>query len=347
MKCNESKQLIPLHLDGELPNAQDELFTDHLACCESCARELMFLKRLSGSLHEIGRDEIQAPPGLSVAVMGRLKQERRSAITWFPAAWRKAVAAAAAILLLAGGSAGVAAGLKMAGNGNMIVYETPTVKDPGGGVAASPDNSPLGDTTQLGNPAGEDPSKIAQNNGSDPSNNTDNGTDGISPEDGLDGKVSAAGAISSKVTPVLMSTGMKITSTMIKVTVGDLAEARAKAVALAAGAGAVTQVFPEQNGGKRIVVIRLTATFESAPDLIARLASLGTMFDRQDESRDITALYNETLIQYHDLQSRISSTHDAGERLQMEAQAASYKQMLDAWEAEAGKRIVTLWLEGN
>jgi len=125
----------------------------------------------------------------------------------------------------------------------------------------------------------------------------------------------------------------------------DLLEARIKAVALAAGAGANTQVFPEQNGSKKIVVIRLTIVSDQAPALIARLSGLGTLADRQDESRDITALYNETLVLCNDLESRRSAASDPAELQQLDVQIASYRQQLDAWAADAGKRIIMLWLE--
>jgi len=74
---------------------------------------------------------------------------------------------------------------------------------------------------------------------------------------------------------------------------------------------------------------------------------LGKVFDRQNESHDITSLYNETLVLHSDLLSRISSVEDTAEKQQMEAQAASYKRQLDTWKAEAGKRAITLWLEGR
>lgn len=340
MECHEIKQLLPLHIGGELDDDVNKTVSGHLACCAVCAREAAFQSRLSGSLRELGCAGEQAPSELCSQVMGRLRPGRRSYFPKLPAAWQKAVAAAAAILLLAGGSAGVTAGLRMANNNNMLVYEAPTARvgEPGAPTAGSPGQDSAG---------GEIPFNILPNNGPEPSGTAGAGTENIPPEAGAGSEVTATAGTSPEVAPALMSAGMNITSTIIKVSVGDLAEARAKAVALAAGSGAATQVFPEQNGDKRIVVIRLTVPAESAPGLIAGLSGLGTLFDRQDENRDVAASYNETLVKYHDLQSRINSTQDASEQGRMETEAASYKQMLEAWKAESGQRVITLWLEGS
>ena len=50
---------------------------------------------------------------------------------------------------------------------------------------------------------------------------------------------------------VLLSDEMKVTSTVLKITVDDLTTARTRAASLAAGVGAATQVFPEQTSGKQ------------------------------------------------------------------------------------------------
>lgn len=357
MDCRETSLLITLRLDGAISKDEEAALAAHLAECKACSREMALQERLSGALREIGRDEVQAPAELCSFVMSRLQAERRTAFAWLPAAWRRVMAAAAAVLIIAGGSAGVTAGLKMAGGGKMIGLETPAKVDvaTGGGTTNGDGSSNQGNPVK---PPGDANAPGDVQGGNPPDNNevSSTGTPATAGNGTGDVSSGANGGNTSRPGPVslstdgpraLLSSNMKVTSTVLKVAVDDLAEARARAVALAAGASAATQVFPEQGGGKKIVVIRITVESGQAPALIAGLTKLGTLADRQDESRDITSLYNETMVQYSDLQSRLSSAKDAVERQKLEAQAASYKRQLDAWEAEAGKRVIMLWLEGS
>jgi len=357
--CRETQLLISLHLDGELSKDEEAALAGHLAACEACCRELALQERLASALRELSREEAQAPPELCGLVMSRLRAERKAALAWLPAAWRKAVASAAAVLIIAGGAAGVTAGLKMAGGGKMIGFETPVKMDADAGgstaqvnEAASGAGNPVGPPGEAGASGNNGQGVLApgNNKGNDISSPVPagNGADTAKPGN-TGGNTSPSGqaSIPTDEPRALLSSNMKITSTVLKVAVGDLAEARAKAVALAAGAGAATQVFPEQNGDKKIVIIRLTIPSDRAPNFIADLAGIGTLYDRMDESRDITFQYNETLVQYYDLQSRISSSHNAEEQRQLENLASSYKQQLDTLMATAGKRVIMLWLEGR
>jgi len=341
MDCIEFNSMILPHLDGLLQSDQSALLKKHAANCRSCARELALQVRISSTMRKIGREEFQAPPELSGLVISRLKPERRGYINRIPLTWRQAVAAAAAILLLAGGSAGVTAGLKIAGGGNLLVFDPPgTVIDDHSGSPSNSGGSGLSREWL--------PDSIA-NSAENQSGNTgiaDIGqSDSSNIPTGTAGSKTGAEVKQSAGATALLNSSMIITSTVLKIEAADLLEARIKAVALAAGAGANTQVFPEQNGSKKIVVIRLTLASDQAPDLIARLSGLGTLADRQDESRDITALYNETLVLCNDLESRRSAASDTAELQQLDVQIASYRQQLDAWAADAGKRVIMLWLE--
>jgi hypothetical protein len=337
MGCREIELLIALRTDGAITKDETAELEKHLESCIVCSRELALQERLSSTLRELGREEFEAPPEFQGMVMAKLRGEHRKSFTWLPDAWRKTIAAAAAILLLAGGSAGVTAGLKLAGGGKVIATNPvqTTEVETGGTVAAT-----SGDNTQQGNAGGI-------TSGIDGNKSSGNGERPftISQENAVTNSTPATNSTTSQT--ALLSSGLKITSTILKVEVDNLAEARAKTVSLAAGVGAVTQVFPEQYGGKSIVVIRIAVPSDSAAALIAGLSAIGLPYDRMDESRDITSLYNETMVQYLDLQTRISSSQNALEKQQMEVQSASYKQQLDVWNAEAGKQIITLWLESQ
>jgi len=359
MNCREAMFLISLRMDGALSKDGETVLAEHLEACADCARELALQERLSGALREIGREDAQAPPELCGLVLGRLRTERRTALARLPATWRRSIAAAAAVLFLAGGSAWVNAGLNVAGVGKMIGLGNPPKIDahagngnPAGDGGGSPDRRVHGAPPGSPNTTGiETKGNIP---GSPPGNGTDTPAEpGNGPSDVKDGAKGgktpppAAVATTPEGERVLLSSGMKVTSTILKVAVDDLANARATATSLAAGASAGLQEFPEQSGGKQIVVLRMTVASDRAAEFTAKLAGLGARIDRQDESRDITNLYNDTLVQYNDLRSRVSSAEDTAGRQQLEARAASYKRQLDAWQAEAGKRVITLWLESK
>ncbi len=334
MDCREFNDMILSHLDGSLRSDQSALMEAHAAQCAACACELALQSRLSLTMNHIGKEEITAPPELGSLVINSLRPERRGVFGWIPPSWRKSVAAAAAILLLAGSSAGVTAGLQIARQWQMVVLDPPAI------VIDNNSGAPSG-SEGIGTQEGM-PDKYQDHNNSGTSDNSQESS-GI-PTGGDVGKTLDEGVQSSGAT-ALLSNSTVITSTILNVDVADLTEARIKAVAFAAGSWASTQVYPEQNGDQKIVVLRLTVASDLAPGLIEQLSGLGTLTDRQDESRDITALYNETQVYCNDLESRRSVTSDAGELQVIDQQIASYRQQLNAWEAEAGKRVIMLWLE--
>jgi hypothetical protein len=341
MDCSEFNSMISPHLDGTIQSDQSALLEKHAAYCTSCARTLVLQERISRTMREIGREELQAPPELGGLVLSRLNPVGRGYLTWLPLTWRQTVAAVAALLLLAGGSAGVTAGLKIAGGEKLLAYDPQTsLVDENSAPSSGIDESGLAGEVL---PDGIDNSKENQSGNTGVSGNGQGSLSNM-PTGAAVSKTTPEG-IQSSGTTALLDSGMIVTSTVLNINVEDILEARIKAVALAAGAGASTQVFPEQNGSKKIVVLRLTLASDQAPELITELSGLGTLADRKDESRDITAMYNETLVLCSDLESRRNVASDTGELQQLEMQIASYRQQLDSWAADAGKRVIILWLE--
>lgn len=350
MRCDKVNLLILSHLDGTLSEYDEAILMEHVADCGACACELAARKRLSEALRAIGQEEAQAPPELCGLVMGSLQSQRRKSIIWLPASWRSAIAAAAAaILLIAGVSAGFTGGLKIADIGKMIGFTTPgqpVNTETAGGVSVTDKapgerTSPPGIITENLNVNG-----VPEGQQGDPADGTEDGSGTGAPDSDNNNAGKTAAEPSVNVPLALLKSEMKINSTVLTVAVNDLTGARAKAVALAAGADASTQVFPEQGDGKKVVVVRLAAGRDDAPGLVAGLSGVGSLVDRRDESRDITSIYNETMVQYYDLQSRIGTAGEA-DKHQMEVQAESYRQQLDSWQNEAGKWVITLWLEGK
>ncbi|MFX4262643.1 zf-HC2 domain-containing protein [Pelotomaculum propionicicum] len=339
MDCREAHLLMQPYLDGALQSDKESCLTEHLAGCSKCTRELALQEKLSYELRRLGREAAQAPPELCQTVMGRLHAERRTVFNRLPLSWRRAVAAAAAFLLLAGGSAGVTAGLKLADRGDMLGFGTPAVNSDSGTIAPDsgefvPGKGDPANSTGASNSSGGDSNPLIAHNDQ---NNTGDSVNS-SPLTSL--TVPATGG-----PKVLLSSGMEIITTTLRVTSQDLAGDGARVVAQAAELGAKAQTFSEQDIDKKVLILRITVEADQAHNLISSIAGLGSNNDRQDESRDVTSLYNETLIKYYDLQARICASSDPEEQQVMQAQAVSYKQQLDTWESEAGKRIIILILE--
>jgi hypothetical protein len=370
MDCRKAEHYITKRLDQLLSEEDNAALEQHLARCEACACELALQERLSMTLRELGREEIQAPAALSSLIMNNLGPQQRSALAWLPATWRKAVAAAATLLLLAGGSAGVMNGLNLAGNGKNIVMESPlpnvaAVPEPGGTPVPVNTNNNDNSANPDGNAPDATPSTVPPESGAveKPGGNQDGSSPAVAREhqqtgnsNSAEGDITATKPAGSKTgfsaleaggERVLLSDDMKVTSTVLKISVDDLATARTRAASLAAGVGAETKVFPEQTSGKTVLVMRITVDSDQAPYLTEVLSGLGTSFHRQDEKRDLLPLYNETKVQYNELLERRDAATDSGERRQLDIQAASYKQLLDAWEEEAGKQVINLWLENK
>ena len=342
MDCLKALRLIMPCLDGTLPRDEEESLAEHMVDCPACARQLELQRRLSGTLRQVGREEIQAPPELCGLVMDRVRDQHPGILHRLTfASFRRAIAVAASVLMLAGGLAGTNAGLKTFNSGKIIGYNTtsPEANLEPGNSDLTPADPTVGDTSPVPSIGG--------------GNVPGNGLGGNAPEGGI-APITAPGAKTGGTTvpsitgeQVLLSSEMKINSTVLKLKVDYLAGAKSKVLKLANGAGTAAQVFPEQKGDQSILFIKITVADDQADGLIAGLTALGTLTDRQDESRDITYVYNETLVHYYDLQYRISTEANAATRQQLEAQAASYKQQLDTWVEEANKRVISLWLESN
>ena len=366
MDCQKAMNLLSLYVDGSLTGKNDDrAIQEHLSACKACSSEYDLQKRLSGTMNSFNQYEIQAPPDLCTNIMGQIRQERKR-VYWFPTAWRKTIAAVASILLIAGMSLGITGNLvNMANKGSepKISTHSPQVatnnesevtnqnKPSQSSVDQQNDTEQqLADKDTSSNSTDVPPKKaaidsvqesstVSSDTGEIPSKTTKiTATNEQKP-------VAATVKPSDTAKPVLLSSKMRVTSTTLKVSVNDPNESRIKAVAMAAGAGASTQLFPEQNGSKKIMLMRLTVASEQTPQLISELTGLGIVVDRYDENRDITSSYNEKSVQYAELQSKIEATTETEERRQLENQAAGLRKTMDSLQAEASKKVILLWLE--
>lgn len=338
MDCRQAASLISPRLDAALSAVDNAALEDHLAACPACRYEYELQVKISGALRSFGLEEVEAPPDMCGILMEKLRSERQGVLRRLPAAWRRAVAAAAAVLLLAGGSAGVTAGLKLAGHdAGMIVYAPPAGQQ----------------VDVHGNSEGTDvvPPKIIEDDNSPADVGNVNPGGGESSGQPVPGVPNAEPPKANNQAlpegPTALLSVMRVNHTKLEVSVDNMESARAKVLemALTAGDGSSVQTFPGKADGKQVLVMRLVVEPEGATRLISDLSGLGTVVDRQDETSDPTSPYQDTKAQYLDLQLQIQAAGDATVRQQLEYRAAGLKQQLETWESEAGKHIIMLWLE--
>lgn len=358
MDCREAFPLISPYLDEELPGDKRAALLEHTASCQACAYELFLQESLCATLKNMAGD-IQAPPELCGMVMNGVAKQRRGFLRVLSPRLQRVIAAAATVLIMAGGSAGLTVALKTDAGSKMIGYYNtpPAITEPAPVISPVPEGD--GSTSPGQNstipPATGGKSFVAQGQGTGTGGAPQTGSTNEEPQaaasNGLNSNSSnilgVAGTSAVEGPRVFLNTEIKVDSTVMTIAVDELDAARAKAVSLAIDAGAVAHVYPEQNNGKNMLYMRLKVAPEQSAKLIDGLNSLGVVIDRQDESKDITSIYNETLVNYNSLQYLKSVEADDSVKQQLEAQATSCKQQLDTWTEEAGSRVINLWLESE
>lgn len=356
MDCREAFPLISPYLDEELPGDKRTALLEHTASCQACAYELFLQESLCATLKNMAGD-IQAPPELCGLVMNRVAKQRRGFLRVLSPRLQRVIAAAATVLIMAGGSAGLTVALKTDAGSKMIGYYNtpPAITEPAPVISSVPEgdgNSGPGQNSTAP-PAAGDNSFAAQGQGAGTGGAPETGSTHEEPLTAASNGPSNSNTMSAAATSAaegpraFLNTEVKVESTVMKIAVDELDGARAQAVSLAIDAGAVAHVYPEQNNGKNMLYMRLKVAPEQSAKLIDGLNGLGVLVDRQDESKEITSIYNETLVNYNSLQYLMSVEADNSVKQQLEAQAASYRQQLDTWAEEAGSRVINLWLESE
>lgn len=324
MNCLQAREFFSPYMDDMLEAGERELLARHLEECRVCRNEMRAWEKVSRSLGGLADHPREVPPSLCANVMAEIRRtdRRRPA-----AAWRKAVAAAAAVLLLAGGPSLVNNGMKLFNNRPAVVAKNPT------GSPVPPDNTggeKIADTTPSGGPGLESRDPVAPESGgqNQPGPKTvPTGSTITSPES------TAVKESKADVYRVLLNTKLETTSTLLKIRI-ESPDAVASALAAAKAAGASTQVLENQNvDGRQVSIARMVAPGDKALGLIGQLSAMGRVIKKEDETRDITGRYNETLLQYEEMVER----GDPG--------AQSLEKQLESWKKELGSHIVVLWME--
>lgn len=326
MNCLQARELFSPHMDDMLEASERESLMRHLEECRVCGKEFKAWERVSQSLRALVDDcPYEVPTSLCTNVISELKLTKK--IRMPAVSWRKAVATAAAVLVLASGPALVNTGMKLFNGRPAVVTENP--KD----SQVTPDNTggeEITNNTNSGGPGPENRDRITPDSGgqSQPEPNTaPAGKTAITPES------TAAKVSKANVYSVLLNTKMEITSTLLKVKTSSQ-DPVFTALTTAKAAGATTQLLDNQiMDGRKVSIIRMVVPENNAQGLIGQLSGMGHVINKENETRDITARYNETLLQYEELVEK----GDPG--------AQSLEKQLESWKKEIGSHIVVLWLE--
>jgi Putative zinc-finger len=82
MKCNESRALMSLYLDGSMTGKQMGEVNEHLTTCSECGPMYLKLKRTQSVVASLGRK--QAPPDLALRLRVAISQESaKTGIRWY------------------------------------------------------------------------------------------------------------------------------------------------------------------------------------------------------------------------------------------------------------------------
>lgn len=376
MRCQEIRELFSPWLDGQLNPPEAELLEAHLAECAECRDELVQWQQISNALKSIGQEteHLQAPASFEAQVMQQVSRaaQRRH---WLNNTLRKLVATAAAFALLAYGSLELAPRVF---NGDPIskIADQGTPGQPPEGntgpLTPSDQGNPPGNNINPGStgsdftPNNPDPEA---NNSAPPTNANPPATEEplveepLAPTDASEGNTDTPNMDSNPSQPennfsmaradtqfkepmVFLNKERTITSTLLRLKVGDLAAAQSKAQAVGQEMGAQSKVFAVQSSGEgQRAIIRFVVPRAKASDFIAQLASSGSVLERQDENQNITQRFTETLEQYRALVAQLNESQNQQQKTQLNEQIKSLEQQLLAWDEEADDQIIMLSLE--
>lgn len=327
--CSQVREMFSPWLDGEISSEESNFLTGHLQSCEACRQEFDLWKKISATLRENIFD-CEPSPEFCAGVIKRLQEEKITEIKSgrrIPRGWKVPAAAAAAAMMIFAGSWGIMPSLKPSGPNTEVVLEQ-----------GQPDST-IGSGESLDSSTGQDGQVGPADNSNAANRSTANNT-------GNPTGLAAAVPSNTYKEVVLLGTQREIASTILKISVSHLENAKSSALSMTTKAGGNGQLLSTQkNGDKDLVILRITVPRDNGNTLITNLSGLGQVFNRLDEKKDITTSYNEAVNKLNEIQARISAGVTASEKSQLEAEASVLKRQIEAWDKETGYHVVILWLE--
>ncbi|MDQ0285059.1 hypothetical protein J2Z49_000149 [Desulfofundulus luciae] len=143
---------------------------------------------------------------------------------------------------------------------------------------------------------------------------------------------------------VFLNQTRTIESTLLKVQVADLQAA--KKTLLAAAGDSSCQSFGRQRvDGHTVEILRFVVPVEQAGPFTATASGLGRVMDRQQQSQDISQQFASTLDRYQALIAKRNQMTEEADIAALDREIKSLEQQLAAWDQEAGRQVVVVWLQ--
>ncbi len=346
MDCMNCKKYLSLYLDGELTAVESRGLEAHLESCAGCRAELA----LDRQIKEILNSEMpvpETPANLAAGVTAAI-QARPVGLSGFLRRWPAGVAAAAAVMLITTTALGYGltdwtAHMPIIGKKDTPEPVGAPFSSPGLDEEAEPPEEEVpGDTTDT-----DDEDLATDSPESDAAAEDRGAADGQpAPREERDRSTGDSFQIASspeREEKVFLNQPRTINSTLVKIGVGSLVTARDHAITEAGRMGASLQMHNVQSGS--VEVLRFSIAPERGEQLANRLTGLGTVMNREKDSRNISGQFADTLEQYQEAVAERNRTSDPDKTARLDQQINSLEEQLTQWTQEADQHVVVLILQ--
>ncbi|MZP29531.1 hypothetical protein GTO91_07400 [Heliobacterium undosum] len=357
MDCRQAKMLA-LDMNELLSGDERAQFESHLHLCDACRTEQAEWLRISQALRSLN-EPIAPPAGFVQAVMERIHPPKSSLWLRMGAKGRQMVAGAAAAAALVLASAGVSPLLhsqpvKIADNTGPVQPSpvSPNAENggialpapPGGSGAALPEPQASADGEKVESTDRAGVEALAPSNRAVPLSPSEKASP-PSPRSGdpADNRLQMAAQPDSVE---FLSKKRELMSTLVKVSVADLAAAKGKIADFAGEYGIQPESITAQNtDNQRIEILRYVLRRQEANPFINRFASLGELTQKKTETQDITARFETAIEQRKMLIAQQEAARDAGQKQQLALQIVSLDRQLRDWDSESNGHVVIVMVE--
>lgn len=347
--CYTARELFFDVSEKTLNKADADALHAHEASCEECRRQFDEWSPLRSALRNPGL-RVAAAPGFTAGVMARIAEVAPGSRTAAKASgvprfvgylknsvWGKGIAAAAVILALLTGSVSLATRMPVW----QIARHNPgpdrtidrTIQDQRNSEKVTNSNTPVTEDRREDvrpAPVKPAPTPPAKDTGKEPGNGT---------------TARVASGNNGNAEKVFLNKTRFITSSLLRLKVSNLEQARSAAMSLALKENARLQSeYTTQNEGHQNIILRLTVPNEQAQPFVKRLAELGTVVTQDASKKDITAEFASTLKEYQSLKAQQAAAPES-EKERLDSQIAFLEKQLQSWDEESNKQVVILILE--
>jgi hypothetical protein len=347
MNCKEAKNYISPYMDGELDGSLAQEFAAHLEECESCHQSYQEMVQISRLFQSAGKNIIPAPEIFKDSVMDRIVGKsghgRAGILVRLGRSWKQAAASAAAIALLAFTSYTYALPplVQLAERNEKPPMVSQNAGSSNPAANSGSDMEPVNNDPGVADPDSQISSQ--DNNNNTPPEALSGSQEPVKPETSDD----PAPPVGENLPFLLSEDQRNIKTTLLKVAIQtDMASSYNRAVGVAQGFGAQIENLGQQSKDEiTYQQVKIVVNRDNEASLMASLRSLGDIITEQDDYKDISTAYQNTLDQYYNLTQDRAGSDDAAEISRLESEIKSQEYKLVAFQQQAAKVTIVLWLQ--